>query len=61
MTGGYIYVPVLVDDAGKVFTESRDICEHLLAGAAGARLVPSPCGRARFGRTPISPTGRSRT
>jgi glutathione S-transferase len=42
VTGGYIYVPVLVDDAGKVFTESRDICEHLLVGEAGARLVPAP-------------------
>jgi len=41
VTGGYIYVPVLVDD-GKVITESRDICEHLTAGAAGARVVPSP-------------------
>src|SRR5579872_2778423 len=40
-TGGYIYVPVLVDGA-KVVTESRDICEHLLAGEAGARLVPAP-------------------
>src|SRR5580698_9133031 len=42
VTGGYIYVPVLVDDAGKVLTESRDICEHLLAGEAGARLAPPP-------------------
>jgi glutathione S-transferase len=42
VTGGYIYVPVLVDDAGKVFTESRDICEHLVSGVAGARLVPPP-------------------
>jgi glutathione S-transferase len=42
VTGGYIYVPVLVDDAGKAITESRDICEHLLVGEAGARLVPSP-------------------
>jgi glutathione S-transferase len=42
VTGGYIYVPVLVDDAGKVVTESRDICEHLLAGEAGARLAPPP-------------------
>jgi glutathione S-transferase len=42
VTGGYIYVPVLVDDAGKVVTESRDICEHLLKGEVGARLVPSP-------------------
>jgi glutathione S-transferase len=42
LTGGYIYVPVLVDDAGKVVTESRTICEHLLATKEGARLVPSP-------------------
>jgi glutathione S-transferase len=40
VTGGYIYVPVLVDDDGKVVVESRDICEALLAG--DARLVPAP-------------------
>jgi glutathione S-transferase len=40
VTGGYIYVPVLVDDAGKVVVESRDICEHLLASPS--KLVPSP-------------------
>ena len=27
LTGGYVYVPVLVDDDGKVVVESRDICE----------------------------------
>jgi glutathione S-transferase len=42
VTGGYIYVPVLVDDAGAVIIESRDICRHLLAGQAGSRLVPAP-------------------
>jgi glutathione S-transferase len=42
LTGGYIYVPVLVDDAGEVVTESRTICERLLAREGGARLVPSP-------------------
>lgn len=42
VTGGYIYVPVLVDDDGSVHTESRQICEHLLQGEAGAVLVPSP-------------------
>jgi glutathione S-transferase len=42
VTGGYVYVPVLVDDAGKAITESRDICEHIVAGPAGARLVPAP-------------------
>lgn len=40
LTGGYIYVPVLVD-GGKVITESRDICEHLLARGDAAWLVPS--------------------
>jgi len=42
VTGGYIYVPVLVDDDGSVTVESRDICEKLLASEAGRRLVPSP-------------------
>jgi glutathione S-transferase len=42
LTGGYIYVPVLVDDEGKVTVESRDICETLVSGAAGKKLVPSP-------------------
>lgn len=42
LTGGYIHVPVLVDDGGKVHVESRAICEQLLAGEAGAKLVPSP-------------------
>src|SRR5579883_2365728 len=42
LTGGYIYVPVLVTDEGRVITESRDICEHLLQGEVGARLVPPP-------------------
>jgi len=42
VTGGYVYVPVLVDDAGKVIVESRDICEYLLRGEWGARLVPPP-------------------
>jgi glutathione S-transferase len=42
LTGGYVQVPVLVDDAGAVTVESRDICEKLLAGPAGARLVPAP-------------------
>src|SRR5262245_8872226 len=41
-TGGYIYVPVLIDDEDKVVTESRAICAHLLRGAAGERLVPAP-------------------
>jgi glutathione S-transferase len=42
VTGGYVYVPVLVDDDGTVTVESRDICEKLLAGDAGRRLVPAP-------------------
>jgi glutathione S-transferase len=42
ITGGYIYVPVLVDDAGLVVCDSRRICEHLLVGPAGATFVPSP-------------------
>jgi len=42
LTGGYVQVPVLVDDDGRVLTESRDICEHVLRGEPGARLVPAP-------------------
>jgi glutathione S-transferase len=45
LTGGYIYVPVLVDDDGKVHVESRDILAHVLSkhdGARGTKLVPSP-------------------
>ncbi len=44
LTGGYVQVPVLVDDDGRVVVESRDICEHLLRKQppATARLVPSP-------------------
>ena len=42
VTGGYICVPVLVADDGKVIVESRDICEALLGGDAGERLVPAP-------------------
>ena len=42
ITGGYIYVPVLVTDQGQVITESRAICEHWVATEQGRRLVPSP-------------------
>src|SRR3954470_18962808 len=42
LTGGYVYVPVLVDDEGKAIVESRAICERLLGGSAGTRLVPAP-------------------
>src|ERR1044071_197907 len=38
LTSGYIYVPVLVDDRGNVITESRTICERLVAMEAGKRL-----------------------
>lgn len=41
LTGGYVYVPVLVDGA-RVITESRDICAHLVARPDAAWLVPSP-------------------
>ncbi len=41
-TGGYIQVPVLVSDDGTVITDSRNICEHVLRGEVGKRLVPSP-------------------
>ena len=42
LTGGYIYVPVLLADDGSVTTESRRICEQLLVGEAARKLVPSP-------------------
>jgi glutathione S-transferase len=42
LTGSYIQVPVLVDDAGKVTVDSRAICETLLLGEHAERLVPSP-------------------
>jgi glutathione S-transferase len=42
LTGGYILVPVLALGDGQVIVESRVICQRLLAGEAGARLVPSP-------------------
>lgn len=42
LTGGYIYVPVLVDDDGTVVCDSRKICEHLLQGSAAGTLVPAP-------------------
>ncbi len=40
LTGGYIHVPVLVD-GGRAITESRDICEHLLARPGASWLAPS--------------------
>ncbi len=42
LTGGYIYVPVLVTSSGEVLKESRDICERLVQGPSGAALVPAP-------------------
>jgi len=42
LTGGYIYVPVLVEEDGSVTVESRDICERLLTGTAAERLTPAP-------------------
>jgi glutathione S-transferase len=42
LTGGYIYVPVLLEADGTVTVESRDICERLLTGDAKRRLVPAP-------------------
>jgi glutathione S-transferase len=42
LTNGYVQVPVLVDDAGKVTVDSRAICTELLRGEPGERLVPSP-------------------
>ena len=42
LTGGYIYVPVLVDDSGKVIRESRDICEALLKDSPGHSPLEGP-------------------
>lgn len=42
VTGGYIYVPVLVDDNAKAIVESRAICEHILALPRAMHLVPAP-------------------
>lgn len=42
LTGGYIYVPVLVDDSGAVLVESRAICEKLLQHPSARHLVKPP-------------------
>jgi glutathione S-transferase len=42
VTGGYLQVPVLVDDAKKVWLDSRIICEQLLVGDTAALLTPAP-------------------
>ncbi|HET9933625.1 MAG TPA: glutathione S-transferase N-terminal domain-containing protein, partial [Polyangiaceae bacterium] len=34
LTGGYIYVPVLQDEDGRVIVDSRAICERLLSDPA---------------------------
>jgi glutathione S-transferase len=41
LTGGYIQVPVLVDDSGRAVFDSRNICRELVAGQAGSWLVPT--------------------
>ncbi len=41
ITGGYIQVPVLVDDSGAVTVDSRAICEKLAREDSSGRLVPS--------------------
>jgi glutathione S-transferase len=40
LTGGYIQVPVIVDDDGTVVCDSPRICAHLLRGEAAAELAP---------------------
>jgi len=42
LTGGYVQVPVLVDDAGKVTVDSRAICEEVLKDDRAQRLIPPP-------------------
>jgi glutathione S-transferase len=42
LTGGYIQVPVLLTDDGRAIVESRAICQHLLTGPEGGKLVPAP-------------------
>jgi glutathione S-transferase len=49
LTGGYIHVPVLALDDGKVITESRRICEHLLARPEARHLVPPQLHAAIWG------------
>src|SRR5260221_2481941 len=54
LTGGYIQVPVLLTGAGRVITESRAICEHLLAGAAETRVGSGPPPGTHFGGSGFS-------
>jgi glutathione S-transferase len=42
LTGGYLQVPVLVDEDGAVVFDSRAILERLITSPRGVRLVPSP-------------------
>lgn len=42
LTGGYIQVPVLEHDDGRVIVDSRAITADLVATEKGAGLVPSP-------------------
>ena len=42
LTGGYVQVPVLLTDDGRAIVESRAICQHLLTGPEGGKLVPAP-------------------
>jgi glutathione S-transferase len=42
LTGGYIYVPVLLMNDGRVIVESRRICEQLLASEVSHSLCPAP-------------------
>jgi glutathione S-transferase len=42
VSNGYVYVPVLVTNEGRAITESRNICEHILQGSVGQKLVPAP-------------------
>lgn len=49
LTGGYIQVPVLVDDDGGVVVESRVICERLCARPTARVLVPVTLDAAVWG------------
>jgi glutathione S-transferase len=41
LTGGYIQVPVLVNDGGRAVFDSRNICRELVTEQAGRWLVPA--------------------
>jgi glutathione S-transferase len=49
LTGGYIHVPVLGLDDGTAITESRRICEHLLARPEARHLLPPQLRAAIWG------------